>query len=236
MVALKGKASSIGNTGLPIFVFGGELRVEGVNTSVNKAFTTLSTTGEPLPQNQAGNVVSVFMSSGKIVIEEGRTLKAVDGGISMRGGLLTTKVNDSVANHLAIINGHLTVEGENAIVQIATEGRPVTGVFVPTLHVEENIYFIRGTYKPTVHAEVGNLHDRWTCKMKFYSAAIAKIDPTVVGSAPFGMSWDVIIAIGGYGDAARPSASVAADWAIDDGDGTSYGQPGWKSINVRKAR
>jgi len=234
-VVIEGKASSIGSTFLPIWVYGGELRVEGNNTDVTEVFTTEPLTGQPLTPAEQANQPSVLVTlEGKLVIEEGRTLKVAGRGVRVFNGILTTKVNDTVTNHLAVINGSLVVDGDAAVVQIATEGRPATGVFVPTLHVDGNIFFTKGIYKPTVHAEGGNLHDRWTCK-KFYSAATAKIAPIVVGNAPLGLAWDVIIATEGYGDAARPTASVAADWDIQDGDGTSYGQPNTKSINVRKA-
>jgi hypothetical protein len=205
-------------------VKGGELRVEGeANTIVTGDF-------QGHPEGGYWNVL--VEEDGKVVIEEGRKLTlGEEGGIWLRKGLLTTKVNSSVTNHLATIEGYLAV-GEGSVVQIATEGRP-TGAFVPTLHIEGDIEFLSGTYKPTVYADGGNIHDRWTCSGKMTAWSDAKIEPIVVGTPAPGLSWDVIIAMDGFDGEGRPT--VATGWERDSGDGTAYGHPEYKSILVRKA-
>lgn len=215
-----GVLKGIGTTKLPVLIRGGEFRIEGdKDTVVEGDFG-----GHP-----EGSTVNVLMeqdNGGKIVIEEGRTLKAA--WVSVRAGLLTTKVKGSVPNHMAIIDGDLTVVG--GVVQIATEGRP-SGAFVPTLHISGDMSFTDGVYKPTVFSAGGNIHDRWTCSGKLTSDPDAKITPTVVGTPTAGLAWDVIIAMSGFEGTGRPTISTAG-WATSSGDGTGQGHPEYGIIYI----
>jgi hypothetical protein len=92
--------------------------------------------------------------------------------------------------------------------------------------------FLGGFYKPTVFADGGNIHDRWTCGGKLSKDSDAKIDPIVVGTPTAGLAWDVIIAVGGFAGEALPTL-VGAGWGVFLGDGTSYGHPEHKIVFIR---
>lgn len=252
----KGEVVSLASSDVPVWVFGGELHVVNRSLEVRGVFK-MDEEGNAIPEAQLSNSKSILVTGGgKVVVEEGYKLTVAGGGLLLRSGLLTTKVNGDVANHMAKIVGKLRVDSapnlaSSAVVQIATIGRPATGVFVPTLHIEGDVSFIKGVFKTTIYTAGGSFHDRWTCSGKFDTWGAAVIDPTLVrgnesdpATVLQGMTWDVIISMGGYATeggvppagALLPTTTAPAAWGVVPID--SYPAPGgtvtYPSFSIRK--
>lgn len=238
MVLLEGDAAGFGRVDDPVWVTGGRLRVSKRDMDVTKWFTTRPDGG---PTNEQSSS-SVYVTSGTLIITEGRTLKAINKVEIAGTGVLSTQSDNRAPTQIARIDANLLVRG--GTVELGKNA----GVahIASTLLVLKDVRFLGGIYRPYVRATLSTECDLWKADGKFTFDTAAKIDPIVYGVIQnpgagvngngVGLSWQVIYARDGFVDATKPTTSVAADWAIDKGTANAGDPIQWESIKVNRLR
>ncbi len=192
-------------TDVPISVEGGTLKLIGSSTATFSGAVGWTNKNLPPPPDSA----SVMMSSGKIRIQPGSTLKGVDAlEVRFSGGTLETLKNGDGVQPDAVIDSDLTNTGADVVILQDMPNRKPTGAstcIFGKLKVTGTCAWSGGTFRPVVYAPGGNtdLADRWHVVGKFTitgGAGKAKIAPGTVDAQgnpntqqpAVGQNWTII--------------------------------------------
>lgn len=223
-----------GDLEMPLYVSGGIFTIRAPSTY---SFSGLALTKADLPADPGAG--SVEMSSGRIEIQHGATLKATGNGVKVSGGTLATIKNGDAAQSNAVIDGKLTNSG--AIISIlydATVRKVGTGtVFFGILEVKKTFDWTAGTYTPAVYAPGHDVNkaDRILAREAITantggSGTVAPIaidgdgKPNIMNPVP-GQSWIILVSdasitganppnVIGKWDGLFPSPAPDKNWAV----------------------
>jgi hypothetical protein len=146
---------------------------------------------------------SVKMTAGRIALQHGRLGHSTESqivathGVELTGGKLSTLAN-GVSDRGVVIDGNLVNSGADIWF---CEGATTFPSGFGGLHVNGNVTWTGGTFRPVVSAAQGGLgkSTRWTSTMTFTVGGTAKIAPGGVSASgtlnvrpPAGMTWPII--------------------------------------------
>ena len=177
---------------LPLVIRRGVLSVTGGATATFQGQNSWNIYGWQVPTGSIDN------ERGKVVIETGSTLVAVNGMVQM-GGVLQINVTGAKGGNAKLI-GNLWVNGGRVTFDYSRPVNGVPGAAEATFTVEGNVSWSGGIYTPTVDRQQARDASKWIVTKTMTITGSAALRPIFINranAAPAGSRWLVIFARGG---------------------------------------